>query len=196
MKRGKFIVFYGINNLGKTTQAQLLVEKLKKEGWEAEYLKYAVYDLEPSGPLINNYLRQGNPYDLTPREFQVVQVLNRFQYQPELLKKLQNGVTVIAEDYVGTGLAWGIGAGVDKQFLKRLNQNLYKEDLAFLFKGKRFREAAENGHAHEENDELTERVRQIHERLGEELGWSVINANEEKVTIHEKIWQIVKNNLK
>jgi thymidylate kinase len=43
--KGKFIVLYGINNLGKTTQAKLLVEKFQKEGLKAEYMKYAVYSL-------------------------------------------------------------------------------------------------------------------------------------------------------
>ena len=31
-KKGKFIVLYGINNLGKTTQAKLLVKNLKNSG--------------------------------------------------------------------------------------------------------------------------------------------------------------------
>jgi len=55
----------------------------------AEYLKYAIYDLAPSGPLLNEYLRKGNPHDLSPREFQLLQVLNRTQYQPLLQEKLE-----------------------------------------------------------------------------------------------------------
>ena len=42
---GKFIVIYGVNNLGKTTQANMLVQKLKASGLKAEYLKYPIYDL-------------------------------------------------------------------------------------------------------------------------------------------------------
>ena len=38
--RGKFIVLYGINNLGKTTQTRLLTEKLNNSGVKNEYLKY------------------------------------------------------------------------------------------------------------------------------------------------------------
>ena len=41
--RGKFIVLYGINNLGKTTQAKFLVEKLQSQGLRAEYVKYPIY---------------------------------------------------------------------------------------------------------------------------------------------------------
>jgi len=66
-----------------------LIDRLKSLGLQAEYLKYAIYDLSPSGPLLNEYLRKGNPHDLSPREFQLLQVLNRTQYQPLLQEKLE-----------------------------------------------------------------------------------------------------------
>lgn len=190
-----FAVLYGINNLGKSTQAKRLVEKFRAAGYPAEYLKYALYDLEPSGRLINEYLREGNPRNFSPREFQILQVLNRYQYQPELVKKIQSGVHIVAEDYVGTGLAWGIGAGVNEEFLKYLNRGLLKENLAFLFRGERFREALENGHRHEEDAALLERVCQIHERLGQERGWILIEANRPMEEITDELWQICQQKL-
>ncbi len=190
--QGKFIVLYGINNLGKSTQAKLLVEKLKNEGHQAEYLKYAIYDLEPSGPILNAYLREGNPLNLNSREFQIIQALNRTQYEPLLKSKLESGINIVAEDYTGTGLAWGMGGDVDESFLKQINSHLLKEDLGILFQGKRFIKAVEDGHKHEENDELTEKVRLAHEKLADEFGWQRINANESIEKISEKIWNIVK----
>ena len=169
-KSGKFIVLYGINNLGKSTQAKILVQKMTDAGQPAEYLKYPIYDLEPTGPMINGYLRQGNPYNLTPREAQIVYTLNRFHFEATLKAKLDQGVNIIAEDYTGTGLAWGMGAGVDEGFLKEINRVLLKEDLALLFYGQRFKQAVENGHRHEEDDELTNKVREAHEKLGQEFG--------------------------
>jgi thymidylate kinase len=191
-KRGKLIVFYGLNNLGKTTQAHLLVERLKKEGYLAEYLKYAIYSLKPSGPILNNYLREGNQYQLTPREFQIIQVLNRTQYEPILKEKLEKGIQIVAEDYIGTGLAWGIGAGVDEKFLRELNSHLLKEDLAILFEGERFIKGVEKSHLHETNQELIEKVRLIHQRLAEEFNWKRIQANQSKEKVHQDIWKLVK----
>ena len=58
-ERGKFIVIYGANNLGKTVQANLLIDSLRNIDKNAHYLKYPIYDLEPTGPRINAALREG-----------------------------------------------------------------------------------------------------------------------------------------
>ncbi|MFH1326266.1 MAG: dUTP diphosphatase [Candidatus Falkowbacteria bacterium] len=190
-QRGKFIVLYGINNLGKSTQTKLLVEKLQSKGITTEYLKYPLYDLIPSGTLLNDYLRRGNFYKLSAREAQIIYTLNRAQYQIELEKKLADGITIVAEDYTGTGLAWGIGAGVDEQFLKYVNGHLLTEDIAILLDGERFTEAIEQQHAHEKNDNLTQRVREVHLRLGQEKNWHLINANLTIDEVHQAIWKKV-----
>ncbi len=176
-KKGKLIVFYGTNNLGKSTQAHILVDKLNKEGIPAEYLKYPIYDLEPSGPVLNQYLREGNPFDLSSREAQFIYTLNRTQFQGELLEKLEKGINIIAEDYIGTGLAWGIGAGVNQEILKKMNSHLLREDLAILFDGERFKDAIEEKHKHEQDEDFSKRVRQIHLDLAQKYNWRIINAN-------------------
>ena len=112
MKKGKFIVLYGINNLGKTTQAKLLVKALKKSGRQAEYVKYPIYNLEPAGKLINDYLRNGNPYNFSSRELQLLHFIDRIKFENRLREKLNKGINIVAEDYFGTGMAWGIRRGV------------------------------------------------------------------------------------
>ena len=190
-KQGKFIVLYGINNLGKTTQAKLLVEKLNKENIKAEYLKYPIYDLEPSGNLINEYLRKGNPYNFSSREFQLLHYIDRINFDPILQNKLRDGINIIAEDYFGTAVAWGAGAGVDINFLEYLYSFLYKEDLAILFDGERFNEAIEKNHKHETDEKLIKKVREIHLNLGKKYGWEKINANLSIEQIHKILWSLI-----
>lgn len=178
MKKGRLIALYGINNLGKTTQAKLLVSSIEERGLKTRYLKYPLYDLEPSGPLINNYLREGNQYGLSAREFQIIQILNRTQFDSQLRAILDSGENVVVEDYVGTGIAWGMGAGIPKDFLMDLNTHLVKEDLAILLEGERFLDGKEDGHKHEEDDKLMQEVGEAHLTLAEEYGWKKVNANQ------------------
>lgn len=191
MSLGKLIVLYGINNLGKTLQAEKLVDRLISEGKKARYLKYPIYDLAPSGPHINAYLRNGNPYGLSTREVQIVYTLNRTQYQERLLEQLFFGVHVVAEDYTGTGLAWG-GLG-NLNFLRDINSHLYKEDVAILLDGERFVGSIEQGHNHEEDNIRTASVRQLFSQLAKENNWGVVNANNSPDKVHEDIWTIVKS---
>lgn len=192
MKKGKLIVVYGVNNLGKTTQSKLLVKRLEAAGRKAKYLKYPVYDLKPSGRMLDEYLRKGNPYSLTPREAQLVYAFNRAQYEPMLIADLEQGINAIVEDYWATGVAWGIGAGVDKDFLLRINKEFLMEDLAFLFFGQRFSSGFERKHLHEKDNSLTEKVVQTHEELGKEFGWIKINANRSIEEISQEIFENVK----
>lgn len=196
ISKGKLIVFYGTNNLGKSTQAKILVEKLNSLNLPTEYLKYPLYDLAPSGKLLNDYLRNNNPYQLTAREAQIIYTLNRTQYQNEIIKKLEDGVNIIAEDYTGTGIAWGVGAGIDQSFLEEINNHLIKEDLAILFDGERFKNSIENNHKHEKDEEFSKRVRQIHLELGKKFDWIKINANLTIEEISQQIFDIVKNIVK
>lgn len=193
---GKFIVLYGVNNLGKTTQAKLLVENLIiKMGQEAEYLKYAIYNLDPSGSLINNYLRQGNPYQFSSREFQLLQVLNRTQYEPKLKEKLVKGTWIIAEDYIGTGIAWGMAEGIDKNLLYKLNTHLLQEDLGILFQGEPFTETLDKSNAHETSVNMLTKVNQAFEEISRDFGWHIIKANQPIATIQEEIMDIIKSKI-
>lgn len=189
--RGQLIVIYGINNLGKSTQARILVNALEERGLRATYLKYPLYDLVPSGPMLNAYLREGNPEQLSAREFQMLQVMNRTQYDAALEARLASGEWIVAEDYVGTGIAWGMGAGIDREWLEIMNAHLLKADLAFLFQGQRFLEAQEQNHKHETDDVLTERVRAAHDILGSDFGWVPIDANRSIEAIAASVWSIV-----
>lgn len=177
MSKGRLVTLYGINNIGKTTQAKRLVERLNNEGVKAKYVKYPVYDIEPTGPFLNKVLR-GGEQKITEDELQLWFIMNRYQFQPELKKWLEEGYTVIAEDYIGTGIAWGEAKGLDRVWLEESNKFLMKEDLAILFQGKRDLSALESGHVHEENEELIEKCRVVLEELADKYAWKRLEVQE------------------
>ena len=189
-KAGKLIVIYGGNNIGKTTQAKQLVEWLKEQGHDSEYLKYPIYD-SPTGKRINGILREHKEKNISEQEFQELYYENRKEFEPQLRKLLNQGKIVVAEDYIGTSLAWGSAKGAEYEYLKKLNSDLVQEDLCILMNGKRFLEGKEQGHIHEENEQLREKMRERHAEIGKELGWQEVNANQGKEKVFEEIKKIV-----
>lgn len=193
-EKGKFIVIYGVNNVGKTTQARMLVENLIINlSQEGEYIKYPIYDMMPSGPLINNYLKEGNKYQFTAREFQLLHVLNRTQNEAKIKEKLESGTWVIAEDYSGTGIAWGIAADVDKKLLYTMNSHLLQEDLGILLVGEPFVENLDKTNFHETDAALMQRVNDVFRDISKDFGWYTVNANRTKEEVQEEILQIIKS---
>ena len=190
-KKGRLIALYGINNIGKSTQAGMLVDRFEKEGLLAVHKKYPFYDLHPTGPILNAYLREGNPYQLSPREFQILQAFNRTHAEPTMREFLEKGIHVIAEDYTGTGIAWGMGAGVNKNFLIHINTHLCKEDISILLDGDQFESGREAKHKHENDRMLTNEVRHYHRVLANEFRWDLVNANQGRKKVHETIWNIL-----
>jgi len=190
-KKGYFIAIYGINNLGKTTQAKKLVEFLNHNDWPAEYVKYPVYRIKPSGAFINQVLRCGEDQKISEEEFQMWYTLNRFQYQPVIQKKLDQGKIIVAEDYVGTCLAWGSTKGANLDWLVEINSKLTKEDLAILFDGERFPDGKEKNHIHESDDILMARCRKWHQKLAQMYSWKMVKANQTVNQVHEDVLEIV-----
>ncbi|MBI3485631.1 hypothetical protein HY025_01655 [Candidatus Daviesbacteria bacterium] len=192
MNKGKFIVIYGANNLGKTTQAKILVDVLKEKGYAAAYVKYPIYDLAPTGPKLNAILRGGEklPSEL---ELQKIFVQNRFDFQPKLLEMLNQGTWVVAEDYKGTGMAWGMVRNLKIEDLEKMNEGLVDEDLAILLFGERFKNSVEKNHINEENEQVWQKGQEKHLKLAEKFNWLKISANASKIAVHQKIWEAVKN---
>ena len=180
-----FITLYGINNIGKTTHTVRLVKRLKK----------AVYDVHPSGDFLNKVLRSGESQMLSEEELQLWFVLNRTQFQPILKGWLDAGKIVVAEDYTGTGIAWGTTKGLETAWLESLNKHLIKEDVAILLDGERTTQAIEKDHLHEEDHNLMERCRRVHLKLGKKYGWKRVEVQPKKSDTFDLIWEPIASQL-
>ena len=190
-----FITLYGINNIGKTTHTKLLVERLKELGHDAVRVKFPVYDVHPSGDYLNAFLRSGKKQTITEEELQLWFVINRYQFEPTLKKWLSEGKFVVAEDYVGTGVAWGTTKGLQMEWLETVNKHLIKEDLPILIDGERSVGAIEEGHIHEENNDLIAKCRGIHLELAKKHDWRVVALQSEKQETARLIWEQVAKHL-
>ncbi|NTV41272.1 MAG: hypothetical protein HGA61_03305 [Candidatus Moranbacteria bacterium] len=189
-EKGRFIAIYGINGIGKTTQVDLLVEHLKQQGKNASRLKYPIYDLEPEGPFIYKYLRDPafrEKNELSTHKLQKKYAENRMRYEPILRKRLEKGEWIVAEDYTGTGISWGLTWGGELDYLEDINEDLLKPDLEILMHGDRFLSAVEKDHRNEMNSERITICKNFHELLADRYGWKKINANQKVEKVQEDI---------
>ncbi len=180
-----FIVIYGAPNLGKTVQSHKLAAAL-----DANYVKYPVYDLEPTGPMINSILRAGVP--ATPVDLQRLYAQNRKDFE-QILKIALEDRTVVGEAYIGTGIAHGMFEGVPQQLLEEINNDLLLPDVSILLDGEaRYSSGIERGHRFED-DVNWEGIRDVHRELAKAYGWEVVNANQQEELVHTDILHIVQN---
>lgn len=192
MNRGKFIVIYAANNLGKSKQLDLLEKTWCQMGREYVRIKYPRYHT-PTGKIINRELR-GLPEErlnLTDLELQTIYAQDRREYEPALLEMLKQG-DVFAEDYLGTGIAWGLTKGVSGSYLYEINSDLLVPDISILLDGERFSSGIEKGHRFEDGKEGEwERNREIHRELAAEFGWEIVNANQSPENVHDEVLRVI-----
>jgi thymidylate kinase len=192
MYKGLFIAVYGVNNIGKSTHCRILCDKLRREGHDVVQLKYPIYDLEPSGTLLNDILRGEQKQKISEEELQRIFTQNRRDFEPRLKQMLDDGKIVVAEDYTGTGIAWGMTKGLSVEFMEKMNEGLLKEDFALLITGHRDARAAEKHHIHEQNEDLLENVSKIFIQLAERYGWKIVELQQNIPDTAHLIWQTVK----
>ena len=101
---GILIALEGIDGSGKTTQAQELVKRLKKEKHKVIYTKEPTD--EPTGKLIRQVL--SGEIKVPPLSLQYLFSADRGVHQLELEKYLSKGYIVITDRYFWSAVAYGI----------------------------------------------------------------------------------------
>ncbi|KAF2826844.1 thymidylate kinase [Ophiobolus disseminans] len=103
MARGTLIVFEGLDRAGKSTQCQMLVEALQKEGKKVRHMRFP-NRTTPIGQMINNYLS-----GQSESEDHVIHLLfsaNRWEAAASIETDLKAGTTVIIDRYYYSGCVY------------------------------------------------------------------------------------------
>ena len=119
--KGLFISFEGIDGCGKSTQAQLLMDKLDKDGVIAMLVR------EPGGSTISEEIRKillkTRSDTMSARAEALLMTASRAQLTKDtILPALEEGTCVIADRYKDSTLAYqGGGRCLDVDYLIQLN---------------------------------------------------------------------------
>jgi thymidylate kinase len=99
----------------------------------------------------------------------------------------------VAEDYTGTGLAWGMTWGGDLEYLEKINKKLFREDFSILMHGHRFNTAIEKDHRNEMDVERIRICKNFLLLLAGRYDWKIINANQSINKVQTEIRNKIKN---
>lgn len=129
-QKGKLIVFEGIDGSGKSTQTNLLMEYLKKTGYETEKIDFPRHG-EPASVFIDNYLlgKYGTAEEVGPYRASILYACDRYDFSFKIKEWLNSGKIVILDRYVTSNIGHQGGKISDKKERSRFFKWVF--DLEF-----------------------------------------------------------------
>src|SRR5881628_1655358 len=107
---GHLIVFEGLDQSGKQTQAEMLRDRLKQDGRKARLVSFPDYGTS-IGEEIARALQGERDYG--PDVMQLLYVANRYERKPDLQRWLDGGLTLVCDRYLASTIAYGEAQGLD-----------------------------------------------------------------------------------
>lgn len=141
MTRGALIVIEGLDRTGKTTQTNQLIEKLNSIGKKIELVKFPQRETI-IGKLINSYLtskpseddKDGEIIKLNDYSIHLLFSANRWELIDKIKNLLEQGVTVLLDRYVYSGVAYSSAKGLDFDWCLSSDIGLIKPDKTIFLK--------------------------------------------------------------
>ena len=127
--RGHLIAFEGLDQSGKQTQAERLLEAFRRAGRNAEFLTFPAYETA-IGVEIDDALQGKREYQ--PDTLQLLYIANRFEFRPKIESWLAAGTMVVCDRYLASSIAYGEAQGVNVQWLTHIQQPLPQPSLTLL----------------------------------------------------------------
>ena len=127
--RGLLVVFEGLDQSGKQTQAERLRDRLVAAGRSVRLLSFPSYDTH-IGAEIGRALKGERDY--APDTMQLLDVANRFEWKPQIERELAAGTVVICDRYLASSVAYGEAFGLDGAWLADIQRYLPQPDLTVL----------------------------------------------------------------
>jgi len=196
MKSGLFIAFEGLDGAGSTTQAYLLEQYLKQKN-------KVLLTKEPTQNIIGGIIRAVLKGDLklSSQTLQLLFAADRANHlEKEILPALKKGFIVISDRYLFSSVAYGASAGLDREWLLKINEKFRMPDITIFLDVKpetcikRISESRFNFELFEQEEKLR-KVREEYLALAEKFSFKVINGEGSIKATHKKVLEIIKKYL-
>lgn len=189
-KKGTIIVFEGIDQSGKGTQAKLFINRLKEMGLSTAYLHF--HDLDtPLGKEIQLFLEGKRNY--SPIVRQLLFAANRYERNDDIGDFIKSKDFIIIDRYIPSGLAYGIANGMELNWMLEIEKQLFQPDIVVLLditsKTSYSRKPQKDRDIYEKNLAFLEKVRDSYLELAKGFNWLIINGENKTEEVEKNIWK-------
>ena len=189
------IAIEGIDQSGKKTQTELLVEKLKENGINATKMSFPDY-MTPVGQLIKKIL--SNEIQVPIEVKHILLSANRWELKPKIEELIEQKYTIVFDRYYQSNWAYGLANNLPINWLKNLDKNISQTNLTIVLDlppNVSFKRKEQNRDIHEQDLEYLLRVRKCFIKLANENKWFIVDGNQPVYVVHNAIWKIVSERL-
>jgi len=192
---GHLIAFEGLDQSGKQTQAERLLEAFRSAGRRTEFLTFPAYETA-IGAEIEHALRGRRDYQ--PDTLQLLYIANRFEFRPRIEEWLESGTIVVCDRYLASSIAYGEAQGVDAKWLTEIQRALPQPSLTLFMdmspSVSLTRKKADRD-KFERDMPLLGRVRESYTRQAAAAKWARIDAEGQKDTVSQAVLTAVRSRL-
>jgi dTMP kinase len=189
------IVFEGLDQSGKQTQAERLRDWLKQGGRKARLVSFPDYGTS-IGEEIARALQGERDYE--PDVMQLLYVANRYERRLDLERWLGGGLVLVADRYVASSISYGEAQGLDPFWLTEIQKFLPPATLTILLDiapDTAVRRKSVDRDRYERDLALQERVRTSYHRQAKTGEWIVLDGERSKDAIAADVISAVASRL-
>lgn len=178
---GLFIVFEGLDGVGKTTQCMLLSERIKSTMYSFPTRKGVI------GEIIDNYLN--GKLELTDQTIHLLFSADRWETKNEILSSLAAGKHVIADRYIPSGIAYSIAKGLPYDWCQTSDIGLPIPDVIIFLKSDNRYEGAERYETADFQQIVSKAYEKVADKTPIQCIWIEVDVkNHSCEKIHEEIY--------
>lgn len=180
MKRGLFIVFEGLDRVGKSSQIKLLQQKLEDlTGRKTVYQRFPDRDTA-SGIELNSLLN--NNKNMNVKASHLLFSFNRWEKMNQLKEHLKQGTNILVDRYAFSGVAYSISNGCDLEYALFADKGLIRPDLVIQLDMNVEDIKNREGYGNEiyEKEDFQIKVQNAYKIFHNKKYWKIINANQTK----------------
>jgi dTMP kinase len=194
-EQGHLIAFEGLDQSGKQTQAERLLDAFRNAGRQAEFLTFPEYTTT-IGEEIGRALQGERDYQ--PDTLQLLYIANRFEFRPQIEAWLRAGTMVVCDRYLASSIAYGEAQGVDAGWLVEIQRFLPTPSLTLFLdmppEVSLTRKKADRD-KFERDMPLLARVRDSYVRQSAGAGWVRIDAEQNRDAVSAAVVSAVHSRL-